>query len=113
SGELLIYNSLTNDQHKFKFLKNTDVVVDEDFFKNEHLNQREVEISAEKALKKECFFVDVRELHETPKFELENSIRIPLSQLKNKLNGLDKDYEIILYCQSGIRSLQAVHILKE
>ena len=113
SGELLIYNNLTNDQHKFKFQKNTSIVVDENFFKNEHLSQPEVEITAESALKKECVFVDVRELHETPKLEIENNIRIPLSLLKNKLNGLDKDDEIILYCQSGIRSLQAVHILKE
>lgn len=113
SGELLIYNSLTNDQHKFKFKKNTGIVVDELFFNNEHLNQPEIEITAENALKKECLFVDVRELHETPKLELENTFQIPLSQLKNKLNGLDKDDEIILYCQSGIRSLQAVHILKE
>ncbi len=113
SGELLIYNNLTNDQHKFKFQKNTSTVVDEDYFKNEHLNQPEIEISVENALKKDCIFLDVRELHETPKLELENNIRIPLSQLKNKLNGLDKDDEIILYCQSGIRSLQAVHILKE
>ena len=113
SGELLIYNNLSNDQHKFKFQKNTGIVVDEHFFKNEHLSQSEIEITAESALEKKCVLVDVRELHETPKLELENSIQIPISQLKNKLNSLDKGDEIMLYCQSGIRSLQAVHILKE
>lgn len=113
SGELLIYNNLTNDQHKFKFQKSTSIVVDGEFFQNEYLNQPEVEIAAESALNKKCIFLDVREPHETPKLELKNSIQIPLSQLKNKLNSLDKEGEIILYCQSGIRSLQAVHLLRE
>ena len=113
SGELLIYNSLTNNQDKFKFQKNNSIVIDEPFFENEYLEEASIEIEAEKALEKKCLFLDVRELHETPILNLENSIQIPLSNLTNNLNQLNKEDEILIYCQSGIRSLQAVKILKE
>ena len=113
SGQLLMYNSLTNDQNKFIFQKKESLLIDENFFKNEYLEMPLSEIPANKALEKKCLFLDVREYDETPKLDLENSMQIPLSILKNELNQLNIEDEILLYCQSGIRSIQAIKILKE
>lgn len=113
SGELLIYNSLTNEQNKFKFQKNNSLLIDKHFFDNEYLKTAVIEITADTALEKECLFLDVREFHETPKLDLENSIQIPLSILNTKLDQLNKQSEILVYCQSGIRSIQALNILRE
>ncbi len=113
TGELLIYNSLTNDQNKYKFQKNVSILINNDFFKNEYLTTKSIEIEVEKAVERKCTFIDVRELHETPRLHLENSIQIPLSSLTHSLNQFNKHDEILIYCQSGIRSLQAVKIMKE
>lgn len=57
-------------------------------------------------------FVDVR----TPGEFKGNSIRgfknIPLDQLPNKASSLSKDKEVVVICQSGMRSARAAKILK-
>ncbi|SJZ32969.1 CoA-disulfide reductase [Selenihalanaerobacter shriftii] len=42
---------------------------------------------------------------------IENSINIPLSEFRNRLDELPKDKELILYCGSGLRSYIASRIL--
>ncbi|MDG4656937.1 rhodanese-like domain-containing protein [Ectobacillus antri] len=58
-------------------------------------------------------YIDVR----TPGEFKVNSIRgfqnIPLQQLPNKLDGLSKEKEIIVICQSGMRSSKACRLLKK
>ena len=44
--------------------------------------------------------------------ELQNSIQIPLDVLKKEWNQLDVNKNIVVFCQSGIRSKKAVEILK-
>lgn len=58
--------------------------------------------------------VDVRSPQEYQEYHLNNAINIPLYELENRVeNELDKEQEIILYCQSGIRSKKAADILKQ
>ncbi|CAM4193152.1 sulfurtransferase [Bacillus manliponensis] len=62
---------------------------------------------------KSAQFVDVR----TPGEFRDNHIRgfqnIPLHELGQKANTLDKNKEVIVICQSGMRSKQAAKVLKK
>jgi len=57
--------------------------------------------------------VDVREKFETDNGIIPGSICIPLGELEQlHKSKLDKDKRIIVYCEHGVRSLEAVFILK-
>lgn len=56
--------------------------------------------------------LDVREQFEYQISNL-NGTLIPLQQLKDRLDELDKDKEIIVMCRSGSRSMDACHTLQE
>lgn len=59
-------------------------------------------------------FIDVREDDEWDAGHIEGAEHFALSALMvGKVPDIDKDREIILYCQKGIRSQQALQILKE
>ncbi|WP_078549484.1 rhodanese-like domain-containing protein [Litchfieldia alkalitelluris] len=58
-------------------------------------------------------FVDVREPHEFEAGHIKEMKNIPLSTLKTDYKSLSKDAEIVLFCRSGKRSLQAANILKD
>lgn len=57
-------------------------------------------------------FIDVREIHELPVVAEFETTRIPLGELKQKINELAED-TIVFFCQSGIRSLQAAIMTAE
>ena len=54
--------------------------------------------------------IDVRELHELPRVNEFDHIRIPLAQLVDNSSSI-KSENVIAFCQSGKRSLQAAKIL--
>lgn len=59
--------------------------------------------------------VDVREPYEFIQGHVEGAINIPPNELMagaEKLRGVPKDAQIILYCVSGSRSNVAMHILR-
>lgn len=58
-------------------------------------------------------FIDVRTPAEYKGRHIYEFKNIPLNLLKSKLDKLDKNREIIVICQSGIRSSQAANILKK
>ena len=60
---------------------------------------------------KGAIILDVRTVEEFNREHIPNAINIPLDQLDTI--GFDKDSTIIVYCQSGMRSLQAVEKLAE
>jgi sulfur-carrier protein adenylyltransferase/sulfurtransferase len=57
-------------------------------------------------------WVDVREHGEIPGFELGDFLEIPLSELEKRYSELNKLGELLLFCQSGIRSQKAALFLK-
>tara|TARA_R110002020_G_scaffold100493_3_gene237532 strand:- start:137 stop:1204 length:1068 start_codon:yes stop_codon:yes gene_type:complete len=113
SGKLLMYNALTNDQNIFQFNKDSSIHIDEKFYESEYLKDEVVEVSAEEAIANDALFLDVREWQETPKLNFNNSVQIPLSVLEEEIEQLNKEENILIYCQSGKRSLQAFKILSQ
>ncbi len=57
--------------------------------------------------------IDVREKAETELGAIENSINIPLGELRKNLDKLDKNKRIICCCQVGLRGYLAERILKQ
>lgn len=57
--------------------------------------------------------LDVTEEIERTVFHIKDSYHIPLGQLRKRLNELDKDKTIIVYCSRGVRSYNAARLLME
>ena len=55
----------------------------------------------------------LEKLWEQPKVEAISALQIPLSELKQHLDKISSHKEKAIFCQSGIRSKQAVSILQE
>lgn len=58
-------------------------------------------------------FIDVRTPGEFKGYHINGFKNIPLHQLSEKAKLLDKDKEIVVICQSGMRSQQACKVLKK
>lgn len=118
SGELLVYNMLTNDQQKYDLAKTDSISLSLSDFDNKYniIENQTLEISPSLALEQinnaEVLFLDVRNPEENPKIALPNSIQIPLGELENELEKLDTDKTLFVFCQSGVRSKKAVEILR-
>jgi adenylyltransferase/sulfurtransferase len=122
SGKLFCFNALTNQTSPLKIKKSEETVSTvledkENFYKKEIDFSCEVDIisiSIESVLTEENIqFIDVREKTEQPKIEGLPVTYIPLSQLKHSLNKIEKGKKKAFFCQSGIRSKNAVSILHE
>lgn len=57
--------------------------------------------------------LDVRENVERRAFAIEDSVHIPLGQLRERLSELPKEKRIVVYCAVGIRAYNAARILME
>lgn len=58
-------------------------------------------------------FVDVRNLNEQPQVPAWKSERIPLAEIDEQASRIPKDKIVIVYCQSGIRSVTAIEKLRK
>jgi adenylyltransferase/sulfurtransferase len=56
--------------------------------------------------------LDVREPHETLICNLPNSTLIPMREIPRRLDELEHDRDIVVYCRSGARSLHVVGFLR-
>jgi len=59
------------------------------------------------------YMLDVREPFERDICKLTDDKSIPLKELPNRIAELNKDQEIVVYCRSGGRSMQACQYLEE
>ncbi|MDA2313144.1 rhodanese-like domain-containing protein [Bacillus cereus group sp. MYBK35-2] len=59
------------------------------------------------------YFIDVRTVGEYRGNHMKGFQNIPLNDLAGKTNQLDKNREVIVICQSGMRSKQAAKMLKK
>ena len=59
----------------------------------------------------ELIILDVRTIEEYTRESIEGAMNIPLQELQEKVGMIDKNKIIIVYCRSGVRSLQASQIL--
>lgn len=118
SGKLLCYNSRTTEISTLKINKNQSEIDKvlasqnvSNIYENGACDLSIIEISEEDI--NNIQFIDVRELHEQPKLEVSNCTQIPLGNLSNNLNLIDKGKKTIVFCQSGARSKRAVEILQQ
>lgn len=61
----------------------------------------------------EVVFLDVREDAEVMAYAIPGAVQIPLGQLRNRLNELDRKAEIVTFCAVGVRSYNAARILMQ
>ncbi|MFQ5708808.1 MAG: ubiquitin-like small modifier protein 1 [bacterium] len=71
------------------------------------------ELQARIAQNDGTFLLDVREPHEVAICQIPNSKLIPLNQLATRVHELDRSWDIVAYCRSGVRSAAAVKFLRE
>ncbi|QKJ62740.1 HesA/MoeB/ThiF family protein [Flavobacterium sp. M31R6] len=119
SGKLLIYDALHFQTQIINFSKNPKAIEKGIIKGIKLLNSKK----AETDLSPESFFekcnqsgiivIDVRELEEIPEFNGKNIVRIPLGALEEYSKKLDKNQEIVLFCQTGQRSLAAMNYLQK
>lgn len=60
-----------------------------------------------------AFLLDVRDVAENELGTLPNCINIPLETLRERMNELPKDKQIIIFCQVGLRGYIAERILRQ
>ncbi len=90
------------------------------YIKRFMLNRTIKQYSASEVMEKmknsrSSILLDVRTAGERSSRSIKNSIHIPISELRNRKEELKKykDKEIICYCQTGSRSINAASILKK
>lgn len=122
SRKLYCFNALTNQSTTIGIKRNDAIIaavkqrglnfeiVDDTTFCTNTTSEIEMkEIISEENIQ----FIDVRALSEMPRIEKEDILEIPLPQLAENLQRLSTTKKIIVFCKSGIRSAQAVTLLKK
>lgn len=112
SGKLLSFDLLSNFISTFEFeldVKNRSI----QSLGDHHFSCKTNSISLDKlqALETPVQLIDVREKTEFAVKNL-NGINIPVSEMKNRITELDPKALTVVHCKSGIRSKQAIEIIK-
>ena len=124
ANQLFTYNALGNETYKLNLSarKETRSLIpqnENEFLKTDYVwlcssvkTDAEIDIDTFNTLieKGHIDVVDVRELHELPVAGEFSNIRIPLAQITDQASLINED-TVIVFCQSGKRSLQAAKIL--
>lgn len=117
SGKILVYNILNNEQQKYDFDKSDFQLISRESFKEKYNKSEVQEVNFESILDEinndSVLFLDVRNEEELPKISFKNQIMIPLPDLENEIEKLNKNQTIYIFCQSGIRSKVAVELLQK
>ncbi len=127
SGRLLLYDALKMRFRELKLKKNPArkpiiKFIDYDAFCGIKARQSAAETIdarfeltarqlAEKLKNSDLQLLDVREMGEWEIGHLQNALLIPLRELADRLDELDKKREIVVYCRTGIRSIEALTVL--
>lgn len=127
SNKILTYNALTNsfydieisasDRDNTLYPKNAETFLNFDYDLHCASANTSNEITMEEFEKlriaNNSTFLDVRETEELPLVTEFKHLHIPLSRLKEELKNISLDKKLIIFCNSGQRSLQAVSLLRE
>ncbi|WP_281298208.1 HesA/MoeB/ThiF family protein [Flavobacterium limnophilum] len=119
SGKLLIYDALHFQTQIIDFARNPKAI-EKGFINGSQLlhHKKTNESLSPEAFLEKCnqmgiVVIDVRESDESPEFKGKNVIQIPLSELREYSKKLDKNQEIVVFCQTGQRSQTALNYLKK
>lgn len=104
-------------------LKVIDLLTHQDQIINFQRNEEQVEKVKNRSLKPEIIrcelattnklYLDVRDPYEAPQPKSSNILRIPLNQLNDRYQEIPKDQQVHVFCQSGIRSQDAIEYLRK
>lgn len=130
AGKLLVLNILNMDFHTLEFERNLGAInaipkteidfkkMDYEYFcgsqtKNIFIN----EITFDQLFDlmqtdKNIQIIDVREKHEQPEIAASNVLKIPIKEIEKHVDEISKNKKVIVVCQSGIRSKQAIELLQ-
>ncbi|HOZ82151.1 MAG TPA: ThiF family adenylyltransferase [Bacteroidia bacterium] len=124
-NKMLYYNLLTNTTYETEIAPNAvakSIIpkTPEDFYKTDYTllcgNLPSIEWSEALLLKNntpgKVILLDVRETHEQPKLDGIETMNIPLQSLSENIEPLNTAENILVFCQSGIRSRKAVAVLR-
>jgi adenylyltransferase/sulfurtransferase len=121
SGKLMVYDGLHFQTQTIAFAKNPKAIekgiINGLKILNTIQSKSKEAIDGSEFLKKSkvsnVLIIDVREVNEEPKFTGPNVIQIPVNCLEKASEKLEKQQEIVLFCQTGQRSQAALHYLKK
>jgi sulfur-carrier protein adenylyltransferase/sulfurtransferase len=121
-NRLMIYNSLNSETYIVKISENKDAYIlpvnEEGFIKmnydllcetDQNVEIIDSEIFRQMLTENNTAFIDVREKDEKPDVDFFHK-KIPFSQFENEFKNIDEN-RIVLFCQTGKRSLKAAQIL--
>lgn len=121
-NRLLIYNLLNNQYNELKIMprkENRSPSTESEFQQMQYEwmcstdakgIEVEVDFLNQAIAAKDTLIIDVREVGERPQADGFSHICIPFSEIQNRLSDFKSD-QIILFCQSGKRSLKAAQYL--
>ena len=116
TGKLLVFNALAMSQNIMTYEKtvHAHVTYIADIDENYNINTSMKSLTFDEYLKhKDSLFVlDVRTLKEHAMFHLSHDYHIPLKELEERYFEIETKKPILVYCQTGRRSIQAVNLLK-
>lgn len=128
SGSLLIYDALNASQLKVELGRNEIQInlakeleiesYNYDFFCGIKNNDEIPQIALDELLrlveeKEDIQIIDVREHWEQPRLKLNNILNAPLEDLDDYIEMIDRNKKVIVICQSGGRSRQAIDFLQK
>ena len=116
-NKVLIYDTLTMRQLTLKFEKSekeciTKLEEDYDFFCGIKSVKNEITLDEVEKNIELYNLLDVREEYEHEDYNIGGK-NIPLNELDDRLDEVDTQKPIVVYCASGLRSKKAIDILKE
>lgn len=126
-NQLFTYNALSNAVYTFEISEikknNLSIPTDEetflnfnyDLFCNANASQNEISIDEFELIRssKDITIIDVRELDELPEVNNFSHLKIPLSEFEKSIDKMKNLSHVILFCQTGTRSLRALNLLRK
>ncbi|WP_366186973.1 HesA/MoeB/ThiF family protein [Flavobacterium ovatum] len=119
SGKLMIYDALNFQTQIITFAKNPKAIEKSVINGSLLFNQKQIVegLNAvaffEKINQEKVMVIDVRKLNEKLTFIENNVIQVPLENLETYSQSIDNNIEIVLFCNSGQRSLLGLNYLKK
>jgi len=105
SGRLRILDLLTHQDQMISLSRNEEQV--------ERVKTRGLkpEIITCELASTDTLYLDVRDAYEEPRPQNRNILNIPLNQLQDRHQEIPTDRQVYVFCQTGIRSVEAIEYL--
>ncbi|MCH2204883.1 MAG: molybdopterin-synthase adenylyltransferase MoeB [Lentisphaerales bacterium] len=102
---------LCGEKTTIKELKETELLCASQQIQNDDVAPADLAVEMQSSDK--IYLIDVREEFEWDICKLQDSNQIPLRMIEDVASVLPKDKDIVIYCHHGIRSRQAIEMLKK